>query len=516
MSDALRVLDAVYSVTLQRPQCYNSRWRNPQMRHRPDLYTRWSREVQTHAFFHSGQRVGVGVSGGPDSVLLFHFMKILAAQVGFTLAAVHFNHRLRGTESNGDELMVRDLAASLHVDFLRGEADVTRAARERRGNMEAVARELRYRYFFSLVDQDRLDLVATAHTANDQAETVLMRILRGTGTRGLGGIYPLLEGKVVRPFLSVTRTEVMEDIAARKILYRVDSSNLNMNLQRNRVRSQLLPELTKEYNPQLIPLLNQFADRARDDEACLEQLARERSKPWRGREGNEERMPIRALGEFPRAIARRVLRQMLQSVQGASSGLTHAQIESLRRFAAEAQSGKTLNLPGNVVARKEFSWLVVGPRSSDSDSGDFSYAVTIPGSLPVKELKCLFQFKKLTRMGPGEAYNLNKLVYLDAQKLQGTLELRNWRAGDSFCPTGSRGVRKVKELFRERKIPSVSRKGWPVLVCAGQIVWVRGFPPDKGVAANRETAQVLVVEEGPLRSERAAHEDAGSKKRTVV
>lgn len=486
------------------------------MRHRPDLYTRWSREVRTHGFFHSGQRIGVGVSGGPDSVLLLHFMKTLAGDVGFTLAAVHFNHRLRGAESNGDEAMVGELAASLHLDFLRGEADVAGVARARHGNLEAVARELRYRYFFSLVDQDRLDLVATAHTANDQAETVLMRLLRGTGTRGLGGIYPLLEGKVVRPFLSVTRAEVMEEITARKILYRVDSSNLNMNLRRNRVRMELLPEISKAYNPQLIPLLNQFADRARDDEACLEQLARERSKAWRVREGQEERIPIRALTEFPRAIARRVLRQMLQSVQGSSPGLTHAQIESLRKFAAEAQSGKTLNLPGNILARKEFSWLVVGINTSESAPGDYSYAVTIPGSLAVKELKCRFHFKKLKRTDPGEAYNLNKLVCLDPQKLLGTLELRNWRAGDSFCPTGSRGVRKLTDLFRERKIPSLSRKGWPVLVCAGQIVWVRGFPSDKGVAANGQTAQVLVVEVEPLRPVDASHQSAVFEKRPGV
>src|SRR5579862_751773 len=254
------------------------------MHRRHDLYTRWWLEVRSRRFFHPGQRVGVGVSGGPDSVLLLHFMKKLAGESGLALAAVHFNHNLRGRESDGDEAFVRDLAASLRVDYLRGEAEVGRVARERHGNLEAVARELRYRYFFSLVDLGRLDLVATAHTANDQAETVLMRLLRGTGTRGLGGIYPLLEGKVVRPFLGVRRSEVMEEIAARKILYRVDSSNLNMRLRRNKVRAELLPLLEKEYNPQIIPLLDQFADRARDDEVCLERLARDRSQAWRVRE----------------------------------------------------------------------------------------------------------------------------------------------------------------------------------------------------------------------------------------
>ena len=469
------------------------------MHRRPDLYTRWSREVRSKQFFRPGQRVGVGVSGGPDSVLLLHFMKELAGEIGLTIAAVHFNHRLRGAESDGDEALVCDLAASFQMDYLRGEADVARAARRRHGNLEAVARELRYRFFFSLVDQDRLDLVATAHTANDQAETVLMRLLRGAGTRGLGGIYPLLEGKVVRPFLGVARTEVLEEIARRKIFYRVDSSNLNMKLRRNRVRTELLPVLAKEYNPQIIPLLNHFADRARDDEACLERLARDRSQPWRVHEEKEERIPIRALAEFPPALARRVLRQMLQSVRAPAHGLTHLHIEALRRFASEAQSGKALTLPGGVEARKEFSWLVVGLKSRERRGGDFCYPAIFPGRLAVPELGALFHLKILNREDPGRAYNLNKLVCLDPQKLQGKLVLRNWRAGDSFCPLGSRGARKLKEFFRERKVPEVRRKEWPVLLCEGEIVWARGFPPGRGAAADRQTALVLVVEEEPLR-----------------
>ena len=279
-----------------------------------------------------------------------------------------------------------------------------------------------------------------------------------------------------------------------------------MRLRRNKVRTELLPLLAKEYNPQIIPLLNQFADRARDDEACLERLARDRSHPWRVREGREERIPVRTLAEFPPALARRVLRQMLQIVRGSMHGLTYAHIESLRRFATEAQSGKIHTLPGGAVARKEFSWLVVAPAAIEPVWGDFSFPVTFPGKLAVPALGALFHFKILTREDPGKAYNLNKLVCLDPRKLLGELELRNWRAGDSFCPVGNRGVRKLKELFRERKIPQVRRKGWPVLLCAGQIVWVRGFPPGKGAAANDQTPLVLIVEEEPLRSFPVARE----------
>ena len=475
------------------------------MHHRPDLYTRWSFEMRRREFFHAGQRVGVAVSGGPDSVLLLHFMKMQAARQGLRLAAVHFNHHLRGAESDGDEALVRDLANSLQIEYLRDEAEVRRVARERHRNLEAVARELRYRFFFALVDQGRLDRVATAHTANDQAETVLMRLLRGSGTRGLGGIYPVLDGKVARPFLGLTRAEVMQEIGARGLPYRMDSTNFDARLQRNKVRMELLPLLVKEYNPEIIPLLNQLADRSRDDEACLERWARDRAHPWRVREGREERIPIRALGEFPPAVARRVLRQMLQTVRGSLHGLAHAHIESLRRFAAEAQSGKIQTLPGGVLARKEFSWLVVGPAFSEPSGEAFSYPVTFPGELAVRELGCAFRFKILNRDDPGKAYNVNKLIGLDPQKLPGELVLRNWRAGDKFCPAGSRGVRKLKELFRERKIPEVRRKGWPVLLCGGEIVWVRGFPPGRGVAATEQTPRVLVVEEEPTQASPAAH-----------
>ena len=479
------------------------------MHHRPDLYTRWSLEMRRKEFFHAGQRVGVAVSGGPDSVLLLHFMQKLARECGLTLAVVHFNHHLRGAESDGDEALVRDLATSLQIEYLRGEAEVGRVARERRRNLEAVARELRYRFFFSLVDQGRLDRVATAHTANDQAETVLMRLLRGTGTRGLGGIYPVLEGKVVRPFLGLTRAEVMQEIAARQ----TPLPGGFLEPQRPPATEQSphgvaarcwRKSTTRKLSPSSISSPTAPATKKPAWSAC----ARDRAHPWRVREGKEERISIRALLELPPALARRVLRQMLQMVRGSSHGLTYAHIESLRRFAAEAQSGKMLTLPGGALARKEFAWLVVGPVASEPAGGEYSYLVTIPGELAVRELACTFRFKILSRDDPGKAYNVNKLNGLDPQKLGGELVLRNWRAGDGFCPSGSGEVRKLKELFRERKIPGVRRNAWPVLLCAGQIVWVRGFPPAKGVAATDQTPRVLIVEEELTRPSPAAREKA--------
>jgi tRNA(Ile)-lysidine synthase len=467
------------------------------MPRRVGFYTRWSQEMRRKGLFQPGERVGVAVSGGPDSVLLLHFMNGLASEVGLRLAVVHFNHHLRGAESDADEQFVRKLAGGLGIDFLGAQADVAQAARERRRNLEATARDLRYRFFFSLARQGRLDKVATAHTANDQAETVLLRLLRGTGSRGLAGIYPVLEGTVVRPFLNLTRAKVMQEIAMRQLEYRADSSNLDITLRRNRVRQQLLPWLEKEFNPGIIPLLKALADLARDDEAFLEQQAHERAHPWRVREGCEEKIPTRPLAEFPAAIARRVLRQMVRAARGSLRGVTHPHIEALRHFAAEAQSGRTLSLPGGLAARKEFDWLILGPQPLPGSDGEFSYSVTIPGELKVAQLGLTFRFKIVRQEAQSKAYNEVRGAGLDRQKLPGELRLRNWRAGDSFWPLGSRKPRKLKELFREQRIPQRQRTLWPVLESGHEIVWVRGFPPGSPVAASPGSSEVLVVEEEP-------------------
>jgi tRNA(Ile)-lysidine synthase len=461
-----------------------------------NVYSRWLKEVKRQGLFHAGQRVGVAVSGGPDSVLLLHFMRDSAPEFGITLSVVHFNHHLRGAESDADERFVRNLADTIGIAYFCGQADVARVAREKRRNLEATARELRYRFFFSLVDQGRLEMVVTAHTANDQAETVLLRLLRGAGTRGLSGIYPLLEGRVARPFLDLTRAEIMREIEARHLEHRLDSSNLDSRLRRNKVRRDLLPLLEREFNPAIIRLLKDHADRARDEEAFLEQQARERSRPWRLREGVEEKISVRALKGFALAIQRRVLRQMVQSAHPGSRGLAYAHIEELLRFAGGAQSGRSLLLPDGVVARRDFDWLVLGSQPVSAEHGEYAYPVQVPGEITVPALGATFSLKIVELPRASEEYNQIAGSAMDAEKLPCRLLLRNWRAGDRFWPVGSRKLGKLKEFFRQRKIPRSQRKLWPVLECAEQIVWVRGFPPAAPVAATSASRTVLLIEEG--------------------
>jgi tRNA(Ile)-lysidine synthase len=466
------------------------------MPHRSDLYSRWALEMKRSAHFRAGQCVGVAVSGGPDSILLLHFMHLYVREAALTITAVHFNHKLRGEESEEDEQFVREQAAQLGVEFLRSEPEGGPESRPRHRNLEAAARDLRYRFFFSLLNRGTLDRIVTGHNADDQAETVLLRLLRGSGTRGLGGIYPALGGgKIVRPFLSLNRREIERELEERNLAFRTDSTNRELRFQRNRIRHELLPLLKKEFNPEISHLLSELAGRARDDEETLEQLSHERALPWRVREGAEERIPVRALVELPVAIQRRVLRQMVQAVKGDVRGITHRHLESLRQLAAGAQSGRKLLFPGRLDPRREFEWLVVAPAVKPNSVTEYCIPVEVPGEVRVPELGAVFSLKLIEADARGKTYNKGWIEGLDPQKLPGKLTLRSWRPGDCFRPSGSRKVRKLKDLFGRQKIPAGQRKWWPVLESGSEIVWVRGFAVASLAAATPASKQVIVIEE---------------------
>jgi len=473
-----------------------------------ETYRRWRLAMRRARFFGPGERIGIAVSGGPDSVLLLDFALAYAREAGLALSVVHFNHHLRGAESDADELFVRERARQLGLDFHGSGADVAAMARAKKRNLEATARDLRYAFFFSLVRQGKLDKVATAHTANDQAETVLLRLIRGAGTRGLGGIHPALEGGVVRPFLTLTRAEVEAELALRGLVSRADASNREVRFTRNRLRELVMPVLESEFNPRVVESLAAFADHARDDEAFLQEQARERSHPWLRREGSTLRIPAGRLSEFPPAIARRILRQMVAGVmhgEGQAPGpvaISHAEMEDLRRLAAEGQSGKRVVLGAGAEARKEFEWLVVsgGQREDNAPSGrasGFHYRIQPPAVVVIPRLGLRLRFSfadKVDANGAEAEYTRTEAVWLDSLSPAAPLILRSWRAGDRYHAFANTNPVKLKELFQRRRIPSAERAWWPVLECAGTIVWVRGFAPVRRAGGEPEK-QLLISEE---------------------
>jgi tRNA(Ile)-lysidine synthase len=465
------------------------------------LYPRWRSQVLRAGYFRAGERVGVAVSGGADSILLLHLMTDLGMELGLRVAAVHYNHGLRGEASDGDEAFVQAAAQRLGVEFHAGRGDVAAECRRARGNLEATARRMRYRFFDSVVEKEHLACVATAHTANDQAETVLLRLLRGSGLRGLSGIHPVLDAKIVRPFLQVKRSVVLDEIKRRGLDYREDESNLDLRFARNRVRHQLLPLLQKDYSERIVEHLANLAEQSRLDEALLMQLASEQGGRWIRNGGGEVRIDVRALGNLSPALRGRVLRQMAETLGGSAVGLSNTHLETLRRLAEEHKSGHGLVLTGGLQARREFNNLIIERSSTMLPLNTFCVPIVLPAvvDMPGLGVKIRFQAREIVHArGSQREYNEVKGERLDLDRLTGKLTLRSWRAGDAYQPAGRLHSLKIKELFSRQRVPLSKRRVWPVLEDERGIVWVRSFPPASTVAACPTTHRCVEVSEESL------------------
>lgn len=510
-----------------------------------DLSQRVFRAIERQRMFRAGDRVGVAVSGGADSVALLFLLEALRERLGIGLAILHFNHQLRGAESDADEQFVAALAAERQIDFLADRGDVAGEARARGWNLEDGARRLRYAFFSSAVQAGRVTHVGVAHSADDQAETVLGRLVRGTGPAGLAAIYPV-KGHVVRPLLEVRRGELREYLEHRNQPWREDASNLDTTRLRARLRHQVLPVIERELQPAVVAHLCRLAQMAREDEACWASLAAERAAVLLRREGN--RLGIRCAdllaplpwdgtgvgtgpgGAAQIALTKRLVRRIVEELKGDRLRLTSRHVDQVVRLAAESSSGHRTQLPG-ILAERSFEWLwfecadrepdaktevccqarlrretrasrqaaSLGETSSFPGTTNFSHAVELGGTgetaiVAVPEIGKWFRLKVID--WPASASDTNVQGLLDRDSLRSPLLLRSWRPGDGFRPQGRRNVHKLKQLLRAGHISVGDRVGWPVLTSAGVLAWSRGFPVAAEFAPRKVTrAGVEITEE---------------------
>ena len=450
--------------------------------------------LEEKRFFRAGDRVGVAVSGGGDSVGLFHLLEQAAAHRGLQLSLVHLNHQLRGQDSDADESFVGELARSRDLPFFSSRADVAAEARRQHANLEATARRMRYEFFNSLVEKGHVDKIATGHTASDQAETVLLRLLRGSGTRGLAGIYPTLEGRIVRPLLGFTHEELVGFLEENHFPFRIDQSNFDRRFLRNRIRADLLPKLEQEFNPQIVTLLADLAERSRDEEDYLGGEADRWLAQWATSTEGRPSLPLAALRQLAPALERRVLRAAIRSFAGGSASLSHDQMETLRRFAASGSGGGEIQLPRNLIIRKEFGHLVLAQH--DSAAKPYRFSVEVPGEQEIPGLGLALRFKIVdTRASQGKYNSAEWKKGIDWQKICTPLVLRNWEVGDRFQPVGHRKPVKLKELLHRHEVSAPRKRLWPLLTAGERIIWVKNLSVESRVAVTPETRQILVIEE---------------------
>jgi tRNA(Ile)-lysidine synthase len=435
------------------------------------LAERLLRTIRKQEFMRAGDRVAVAVSGGADSVALLLLLLELRGDLGIVLSVAHVNHKLRGEESEEDERFVTALAEKHGLELMKRSLPVSRDGT----GIEDAARKLRYEFFGELAGEARLTKIATAHTLDDQAETVLLRIFRGTGIRGLCGVLPRrtlkkdgrTAGEVVRPLLGFRRAELREYLRAQGQIWREDSSNEDTTFLRNRLRQRLMPMITSDFGDAAMERIAELAEIARAEE----ELGSQYPVPGiQNPRGSHAAVGVEQLLALPLAAGRRVLRAWLE-MEATEASVSFRLIEEILDL-ARGPAGKELPVAGDAAAmvvrrgRNELSL-----ENAAEDAGDYEYVLAVPGEILVPELGARFAAEVVEQ---DEAPAQEREMLLDVSRLGKTVTIRNWRAGDRFWPAYTRQEKKVKEILSDKHITGREKKLWPVAECRGELVWMRG------------------------------------------
>ncbi len=460
--------------------------------------------IRRESLLAEGDLVLVALSGGPDSVALLSLLAALASPLRLSLHAVHFNYRLRGVESDGDAAFVRVLCDRMGIPLTTEVLSVTpEASAGRMSSLQMQARIARYERLATLAERLSANRVALGHTADDQAETICMWLLRGTGLEGLTGIPPSRDGRFVRPLLEVSRDQVLAYLAKRGLASRTDSSNAKAIYLRNRIRREVLPMLKRE-NPSLLATWRQQTDLMREEHRYLEDQA---AQAWR-RVRVETGAPWLSLSRaglqgLPLALQRRVVRMALREARGDVYGASFRVVESIVRLAGASSAGRRVICRGvKIDVQGDALRMYGGAALAHCDAtqpaaGKDTIPVSIPSTVHWLAGNCVMSLSLALEpeaLHPGRSERSETAARLDADRFSPELNWRSWRAGDRFCPAGLGGhQQKLQDFFTNLKVPRPLRRQIPLLVAPEGILWVAGYRADERFVAREDTRRVLRV-----------------------
>ncbi len=435
--------------------------------------------VQKYGMLCAGDRVVIGLSGGADSVCLLHVLLKLQETVPLTLQAVHVNHGIRGAEAERDEQFCKALCAKWTVPLTVQHYDVPQICKTTGESAEECGRRLRYAAFSEFAGETAK--IATAHNANDNAETVLLNLTRGTGLRGLCGIPPV-RGNVIRPLLLCTRAEIEHYCAENGLDYVTDSTNLCADYRRNRIRREVIPILT-ELNPSVLTAVMRLTEGLRQDEAALQNAACAAAESCKTEQGYS----AKALLMLPKSVCMRVLKNDLQTRCGEKIAAVH-----LETVYALLQSGGSADLPGKTTACVRHGILGF-PKTSEIPVWEIPVSETDGFPLSVQTPAGTVQIQKY---GKKDLQILHKELLanaVDCAKIKGTLVLRSRRGGDTFTDSKRKVTKTLKKWFNEQKISVEQRNAYPVFASADAVYWLGGFGTSARFLPDETTDEFLLL-----------------------
>lgn len=453
------------------------------------------RTIDQYHLLEKGDRLIIGVSGGMDSMVLFHVLNTFRKTLNLFLVVAHVNHSLRPEESEREARLVQEEAERLDCPFEYGQFNVKEFQKTSGLSLQDAARKIRFQFFQTLLEKYEAHKIALGHHADDQVETVLLNLFRGSGLKGLKGMLPLREGRVIRPLLEVWRDEIEAFAVRHRIPYLLDSSNLQKEYLRNKIRLDLIPLIEKEYSPNFKAMVNKISKILREEDDCLE---KEMEKVYQRIVREKKDVLSLKASEYRSlhsSIRRRLLRKMIGSWVG--NGWARGKgwsMDSLIKKLNHPFDNFIWELPQGIYLEKSYDTLML-KRGQVKSVSPFEVELTTPGRTFIKEIGHEFLVEELEKGAQVKELNVSPgVAFFDSRSLTFPLKVRNFRPGDRFQPLGVKGTQKLKEFFIDHKIPRFERMKIPLLVSGEMIAWVVGYRISEKVKVTDKTDKVIKVE----------------------
>lgn len=457
-----------------------------------------------HKMIEPGDIILLGVSGGPDSIAMLHGLIELRQELGIELAIAHLNHSARGAESDRDARFVKDLGGTLQIKTLIEKKDVAAEQATSKNSFQETARDIRLEFLQGAMNQIGANKIALGHTSDDQAETVLMNLLRGSGPKGVGGMNPV-RLPYIRPLFYCSRAEVVGYLNEREIPYCEDSSNEKTDYLRNRIRLELIPLLRKSYNPRITESLFEASGIFRAEDAYLKTL--EDHEFDRAVSRSEEKGVLKVHIEYftalPLALKRRLVRKAIQTIKGDLRRISFFHIQEVLHLFEKSLKGKRIDLPDGVEVlcsgdHVEFK-RIDGSNSriltvDANETSDWVKPLSIPGETHIEKTDLTLKAEIIDPSGKGFSADQGNQAFLDFEKTGRDLVVRFFHAGDRLQPLGMKGTKKLKSLFIDEKVPQEIRSRIPILTTGdNDIIWVYGMRIADTYRVTSETSKVLFI-----------------------
>lgn len=464
-----------------------------------EIRTRFLETIEKHDLIKKGENIVVGVSGGPDSICLLHLLWSIREEYSLGIYVVHLDHRYRGKESQADAEYVREFCRKLNIESHIFSINVNEYKAEKGITFEEAGRELRYKLFYEIAQRTESTKIAVAQNSNDQAETVLMRMMRGSGLEGLTAIDYIRDNMIIRPLLDINRREIENYCTEFSLNPRIDKTNLEAIYTRNKIRLELIPYIQKNFNPNIIETLCRGANILRQDNEYLEEATKKALENIEI-EGSKSkvRIDLKKYNELHLALKKRIIRVAIEKIKGDLKNITLTHIDNAIAIIKEEKVGTKINLPAQILIELGYNSIDIKLFKGNTNSiKEFQYQVPIEGSVYVEELG-LSLSTEIVALDTRTYKRNNTTVFIDKNKIKGELIIRNRRNGDRFMPLGMKGNKKIKDYFIDEKIPKDKRDKIPLICDQKEIIWVGGYRLSEKYKIDEKTtiALKLNLEEG--------------------